>query len=100
MSRYKKSLVIQNNENKRQLSTTLIPFIPTDASDVYIITTTDDRLDLLANKFYGDASKWWIIASANNLGKGTLLVPANTRLRIPLNTRTIQDQIELFNGSR
>lgn len=100
MSRYNKSIILNDDNGKRKLSTTILPFIPSDASDVYIITTTDDRLDLLANKFYGDATKWWIIATANGLGKGTLLVPGNTRLRIPLNTRTIQDQIELFNGSR
>lgn len=25
-----------------------------------------DRLDLLAYRYYGDASKWWIIADANH----------------------------------
>ena len=58
-----------------------------------------ERLDLLAYRFYGDASKWWIIASANGLGKGTLFVPENTTVRIPIDER-IQDNIEQTNNSR
>ena len=56
---------------------------PTSINDTYITTTTPDRLDKLANDFYGDSQFWWIIASANGLGKGTLIVPENTTIRIP-----------------
>jgi hypothetical protein len=100
MSRYRKSLIIRDEQRKRRLDTTIIPFIPLDASDVFIVTTSPERLDLLADRFYGDSSKWWIIASANNLGKGTFHIPGNTRIRIPNNIQLIQDQIELFNGTR
>lgn len=100
MSRYRKSLIIRDEQRKRRLDTTIIPFIPLDSSDVFIVTTSPERLDLLADRFYGDSSKWWIIASANNLGKGTFHIPGNTRIRIPNNIQLIQDQIELFNGTR
>lgn len=100
MSRYNSNKIIFDKSNKRQLNTTLIPELPFDASDIYIRVYSEERLDLLAFKFYGDASKWWIIATANNLGKGTLVVPANTRLRIPSNIQTVQTQITNFNETR
>jgi hypothetical protein len=52
-------------------------------TDQYIITKELDRLDILAFDFYQDSTKWWILASANNLPPGTFRVPAGTRLRIP-----------------
>lgn len=100
MNRYSKSKRVRDETRKRRISTSLIPFIPIDESDVYIITTSVERLDLLADRFYGDATLWWIIASANNVGKGTMYVKPNTKLRIPQNTQSIQEQIELFNVSR
>ena len=100
MSRYSKSVIRRDEQRKQRLDTTLIPFIPVDPSDIFILTTSTERLDLLADRFYGDATKWWIIASANKLGKGTYIIPSNTRLRIPNNIQLIQDQIELFNGTR
>ena len=100
MSRYRKSLIIRDEQRTRRLDTTFVPFIPLDPSDVYIVTTSPERIDLLADRFYGDSTKWWIIASANNLGKGTFHIPGNTRIRIPNNIQLIQDQIELFHGTR
>lgn len=51
--------------------------------DKFIISREGDRLDLLANEFYQDATKWWIIAEANQLGKGSFTVPPGIQLRIP-----------------
>jgi hypothetical protein len=68
---------------KRRKLTTILPVVPTSTSDIQIITTSVERLDKLANTFYGDASLWWIIATANSLGKGTIIVPVDTVLRIP-----------------
>ena len=44
---------------------TMILFIP--IFNIFIKITSPERLDLLAYRFYGDASKWWIIASANDI---------------------------------
>jgi len=62
-------------------------------------TTSIERLDLLAYKFYGDSALWYVIASANSLGKGSLIVPINSLLRIPDMTN-IQTQIQTVNTSR
>lgn len=40
------------------------------------------RLDSIAGKVYNDATLWWIIAAASNIGWG-LQVPPGTVLRIP-----------------
>jgi len=99
MSRYSTTSIIKDEEGKRKRSTTIIPAIPSTAADTFIITTSTDRLDKLANTFYQDVTLWWVIAAANGLGKGTLIVPANTRLRIPAKTDFL-DQVIQTNRTR
>jgi hypothetical protein len=57
--------------------------IPLRESDVYVATETGDRLDTLANHFYGNSSLWWIIATANNIHDAKFSFPDGTVLRIP-----------------
>jgi len=59
---------------------------PVDArdSDIYIIAQDGDRLDLLANQFYGNHNLWWFIGRVNNIT--TMNIPAGTSLRIPATT--------------
>ena len=89
MNRYSEiKKILNTNPNVGKLDTpyyknALYPEIPPNPNDIYVITEWGDRLDLLANQFYGDASKWWIIATANALGKGTLFTPEDIILRIP-----------------
>jgi len=64
-------------------NTTHYPSFPKRPTDLYIIARELDRLDLLSNKFYKDPRFWWVLAKANNLGKGTLDVPTGVQLRIP-----------------
>ena len=85
MGRYT-TIPIIDTELPRRYSTRIFPVIPLSAEDVYIITTSTERLDKLALSFYGDASFWWVIAAANGLGKGTLIVQQNVKLRIPSKT--------------
>ena len=42
----------------------------------------ENRLDLIADKYYNDATLWWIIAYANDI-KDPLFVERGTVLRIP-----------------
>ena len=51
-------------------------------SDIYLLTQEGDRLDNLANEFYGDPTLWWFIARVNHLN--TINIPANTSLRLPV----------------
>lgn len=63
--------------------TTRYPSFPKRSTDLYIISREQDRLDLLANEFYKDPRFWWVLARANNLGKGSLDVPMGIQIRIP-----------------
>lgn len=72
-----------NTKYVRRLSSVLYPDFNT-AEDTKILAQEGDRLDLLAKEFYGDETLWFVIAKANNLGKGSLNVPAGRIIRIPL----------------
>jgi len=80
MDRYKDT---KKHSNKIAYRTTVLPTIPEQDSDLYIISRDGDRLDLLANEFYKDPVYWWVIAEANNIGKGTTVVESGIQLRIP-----------------
>ena len=41
------------------------------------------HLDLLSNQYYGSPAYWWIIANANNIHDGKLVLKDGTILRIP-----------------
>jgi len=99
MSRYATTKQIKDKNKSRKAETTIISTTPPTDSDIYINVTTPERLDLLANQFYNDATQWWIIAAANGLGKGTLFTPENIILRIPINENQ-QDYIAQINSER
>ena len=73
---------IKQNKGAVYLSNVLPHLNPVD-SDIMIITSAEDRLDLLANQFYNDSRLWWIIAQANNLNGVNIGVEAGIQLRIP-----------------
>ena len=64
---------------------TYYPNITVTEQDSYIITKGTDRLDLIAQDFYGDSTYWWIIAAANNLEGDTLFPGEGAQIRIPSN---------------
>jgi len=89
MNRYELISTIKTATGKTRLSTLIIPNITNSANDKYIRTTSLERLDKLSLYFYQNTEFWVVIASANGLGKGTILVPPNTKLRIPDETNVI-----------
>jgi hypothetical protein len=98
MSRYDNTLQIKTESGTRRAATTIIR-IPESESDQYVQIISPERLDKLANEFYGDVTMWWVIAAANGIGKGTFLIPSNTILRIP-QVNDINNYIYKFNQSR
>lgn len=73
------------DNGKRVLRTTIPKTIPKKDDDIYVITQETDRLDLLANEYYGDSRLWWIIAQANNINGVNIGLDAGVQLRIPKN---------------
>jgi nucleoid-associated protein YgaU len=70
-------------EKGEVFQTTRLPKIEKSFSDRFIFTREGDRLDNLAFEFYGDPRYWFVLALANNLGKGTLAVERGLQLRVP-----------------
>ncbi len=67
--------------------------IPLRDDDIYVVTQTGDRLDTIAYQFYGDASLWWIIASANNIHTAPIAIEDSLILRIPANYIDLMNNI-------
>jgi hypothetical protein len=98
MARYINSDVLKTKETKKQyLESTIYPIIRASDDDMYIISEAGDRLDLLANKYYGDQTKWWIIATANNINDATFYVESGIQLRIPMDTSKILNDLQNIN---
>ena len=99
MNRLKNIPVLRRDNRKRYFVPLKYPEIPLSADDLYVITTTGDRLDLLANQFYNDIRLWWIIASANPniIRRDSFALAPNIELRIPSNEQDILDNYEDLN---
>ena len=87
-----------NTTGSLYYQTNIYPEILPTNTDYYVITTVEDRLDLMAYDFYQDASLWWVIASANALPGDSLYAPVGVQLRIPTNLSTILNNYNLVNG--
>ncbi len=79
--RYDKSSVLTDKNNTNYYETSIPEYSSKTNADVYVITEMGDRLDTLANQYYGDPMLWYLIADANNLN--LINVKPGTRLRIP-----------------
>jgi len=80
-------------DGKKVLKTSIPKTIPKKDDDIYIITQETDRLDLLANEYYGDSRLWWIIATANNINNVNIGLEGGIQLRIPKNKFDILNNI-------
>jgi len=100
ISRYTDIEVVKDSKTGvRNYSTIIFSNPPLSAGDVYMISRTGDRLDLLAYRFYGDSTLWWVIGAANNL-MNSFYIPPGTRLRVPSDVGSVIDYIRNINQSR
>ena len=101
MARYDNKTILTTPDGKPYIKGKQYPNIPLSESDVYVVTTIGDRLDLLAYSYYNDVTLWWIIAVANNNAtKGSMFPIPGTQLRIPTNASTIINSFNQFNTAR
>lgn len=110
MNRYENSRIFINAKKiesdgsdvyVRRLTTTIYPNFRDNQEGTKILSQQGDRLDLLAKEFYNDERLWFVIARANNLGKGSLAVPPGIVVYIPYNTPMgIASLLEDFNRRR
>ena len=83
ISRYLSNKTKKTPDGKTVYKSKRLKNIPLKNDDIYVATQTGDRLDLLANQYYGSPAYWWIIANANNIHDGKLGLKDGTILRIP-----------------
>ena len=101
MNRLRNIPVLRRDNRKRYFVPLKYPEIPLSADDLYVITTTGDRLDLLANQFYGDVNLWWIISFANieKIRRDSVALKPGIEIRIPSNVRKILKDFEKLNNN-
>ena len=95
-SRYSNTKIKRDKSGIRVYKTTYYPDIPIKDTDQFIYPHFGDRLDVLAHKFYGDVTLWWVIAKANGL-KGKMYAPQNTEIRIPGNVSKVLEDFNNLN---
>ena len=97
MSRYTEIPITRDN-GKRYYVSSFYPTIPLSSNDIYAITDFGDRLDILANQFYGDPSLYWVLAAANPdlVSPDSISVKGGIQLRIPVD---IDDIIATYEAS-
>ena len=78
---------------------TIYPSVTVSNEDFYIIAREQDRMDLLANDFYGDPNLWWVIAMANDLDRDSVFPPLGFQLRIPNNPNDAISEFEILNDN-
>jgi nucleoid-associated protein YgaU len=98
IERYQETEERETENNETFYETQLLPDIDRNPEDAVITVDNPDRLDRIAFRFYDDAKLWWVIAAANNLGRGDWIVPAGTRLRIPQNLSEVTNEIRDINS--
>jgi len=85
MNRYSDNKIIRTGK-KNHYKVSILPNTTDNVNDIYIVTKRGDRLDLLAYNYYNDKTKWYIIAIANNLGNGSMILEPGLNITIPYNT--------------
>lgn len=99
MARYSNQTILKNSQGKRYYKDTKYPDVSVSFDDIYVITTSGDRYDTLAQEYFGDSSLWWMISSANpQYGLDSYYPPEGVQLRIPSNQSEIQVDFESLNN--
>lgn len=98
MSRYDNISIQTRWDGKRVYTSVEYPTIVPQDSDIQVVSQESDYLDTLAQKYYNDPEKYWIIGRANRLGTGRLSIPPGIILRIPLDVSGIMAQYNQLNS--
>ena len=101
MDRYDNATKLKTDTGKPYYKSKVYPNIPLSSTDIYVITTSGDRLDSLAYSYYRDPTLWWIISVANNnITRGLLFPVPGTQLRIPPRASEVTNLFDQYNNSR
>tara|TARA_R110001592_G_scaffold336422_1_gene621974 strand:+ start:303 stop:608 length:306 start_codon:yes stop_codon:yes gene_type:complete len=98
-NRIRKIQTRKNSINKKYYKNIEYPSIPVSSNDIYIISKSTDRLDLLANDYYNDVNAWWVISRANpdKIRRDSLFLDPGFQIRIPMNIQNIYRDFDKLN---
>ena len=84
---------------KRYYKALKYPEIPLTFDDIYVTTTSGDRLDNIANQFYDDVDLWWVISIANPdvIRRDSFNLKPGIEIRIPKDIEKILEEFETLN---
>ena len=97
MDRYRDMEIKRNDKGVRYFQTPKYPEVPIKESDIYIMSTYGDKLDILAQEYYEDSTLWWVIAISNNIRKDSINIKPGTQIRIPKDISSILSDFESLN---
>ena len=85
--------------NNRYYKNIEYPEIPVRSNDIYIISKSTDRLDLLAFDYYKDSGLWWVISKANpdKVKRDSFFLNPGLQIRIPSEIESIYESFERLN---
>ena len=99
--RYSKIATSVTDTGRRYKFNSVYPDIPATENDIYVVATVGDRLDTLAQQYYGDSTLWWIISAANsNINKASLIPTPGEQIRIPANKEDVVNSYNNLNRTR
>ena len=91
--RYRRSIVKLDKDGVRYYKPSIIPNIPLKDGDQFIKPLVGDRLDILAERYYGDSTLWWVIAKANEISDGQIGVDPEKMIRIQTDIDSIINSV-------
>ena len=88
-----------NSDRKRYYRNIKYPEIPLSFNDIYVTTTSGDRLDNLSNQFYNNVDYWWVITTANPgvVRRDSFNLKPGIEIRIPQNIESILEEFAKIN---
>lgn len=98
--RYDNVNISKDENGVRHYKTVIYPQITPKETDIYVITTVGDRLDLLSRQYYGDPTNYWVISCANNIKKDRVTIAPGTQLRIPVDIEEFLKEYTELNSNR
>jgi hypothetical protein len=99
MNRYSDTPLYKTAAGIQYQGLTRYPEIPATDQDIYVYVTDGDRLDNLANAFYGDPTLYWIISAANpDLPLNSLFPTPGAQLRLPASPEQIINSFNNLNN--
>ena len=84
MKRFKETRIQRERGRGDVYKIALTDSFPINTSILTTYTPTEkERLDMIADRFYGDSSKWYVIARANKEVRGNIYATPGKDLVIP-----------------